>query len=116
VTAPAKVHYDRDGRARCGRRNPVLTRTKRKVTCRTCRNILAGTHGIGNRQPDNDWCGTTARYRWHLRHEGKPVRCESCLQAERRQTQDNPAREAYNARRRQRRAAARARSQKGLAA
>ena len=89
VTAPAKVHYDRDGRARCGRPQGVpVTASNAEVTCLFCLNLLNGTHGVGNRQPDNDWCGTPARYRWHLRHQGKPVRCEPCLQAERRRLQD----------------------------
>lgn len=104
MTAPPKVHLDcDDGRARCGRPNPVLGTD---VTCRTCLNIAAGVHGHGNRQPDNDWCGTPARYRWHLRHEGKPVRCQPCLRAER--IRDDRARDEYNARRRERYAEARA--------
>lgn len=105
---PRAVHLSRDGRACCGRSNAQLTARKRDVTCNTCLNIAAGAHGIGNRQPDNDWCGTPARYRWHLRNQGKPVRCETCLQAERRRNQDRPGRDADLARRRQQYAARRA--------
>ena len=105
MTATAKVHLERNGRARCGQ-GSWLSADVEAVTCATCRNITSGTHGHGNRQPDNDWCGTAARYRWHLRHEGKPVRCQPCLQAER--IRDDRARDAYNARRRQRYAEARA--------
>jgi hypothetical protein len=90
MSTPAKVHCDRgDGRARCGRRNPVLAASSRDVDCLTCLNIMSGVHGLGNRQPDSrNAHGTAARYRWHLRHQGKPVRCEACLQAERRRSQD----------------------------
>lgn len=28
-------------------------------------------------------CGTDAGFQWHLRNEGKPVRCEPCLEANR---------------------------------
>jgi hypothetical protein len=101
-----RVHYDRDGRARCGRPHGVrLTPDETAVTCDFCLNLLAGVHAIGNRQPDSEH-GTRARYRWHLRHEGPPVRCESCLQAERRRS--DRARDRDNARRRERYAEARA--------
>ena len=82
------VHLSRqDGRSKCGKRGAQLTRSKKDVTCMTCLAIALGTHGIGNRQPDSEH-GTAARYRWHLRHEGAPVRCEACLQGERRRGQD----------------------------
>ncbi|HEY1705923.1 MAG TPA: hypothetical protein VGG75_40080 [Trebonia sp.] len=84
-----KVHSDRDGRARCGHpRAREVTADHGAVTCQMCLNLLDGTHGAGNRRHDVKPCGTTAAYRRHLRHQGKPVRCETCLQAERRKGAD----------------------------
>ena len=89
------VHFDRDGRARCG--NPQareVTADRQQVTCGICLNLLNGTHGTQVNRPNGyQWldvkpCCTPAAYRRHLRREGKPVRCESCLQAERRKHDD----------------------------
>lgn len=106
------VHFDRDGRARCGQRNALLTAELDEVTCRACLNLLNGTHHVEVHWADPKPCGTEAAYRRHLRREGAPVRCEPCLQAERRRNEDNwqddDWREAYNARRREQYAAARA--------
>ena len=104
---PPKVHLDHDGLSRCGKTGLPLTADKTAVTCLTCLNISDGTHGHGNRQTDS-FHGTAARYRWHLRHEGKPVTCRRCLKAESRRAEDSPGRQARNARRRERYAAARA--------
>jgi hypothetical protein len=98
------VHFDRDGRARCGTRGWLqLTTAEDDVECRTCLNLIAGVHGVGNRKADPEPCGTPAAYRRHLRNEGKPVRCLSCLQAEARRNRDD-----INERRRGQYAAARA--------
>jgi hypothetical protein len=107
------VHFDRDGRARCGNRAArQFTDDREQVTCRYCANLLDGTHHVGVHHWDVEPCGTTAAYRRHLRREGAPVRCEPCLAAERRDSadnwQDDDWREAYNARRREQYAAARA--------
>ena len=42
----------------------------------------------GERKP----CGTRAAYQWHLRHEGKPVTCRACLDANTADTKANQAR------------------------
>jgi hypothetical protein len=85
------VHFVRedagDLAARCGIRNwSALTYMTENVTCLMCRNLIAGTHGLGNRRTDVKPCGTTAAYRRHVRHGEAP--CESCLQAERRKYED----------------------------
>jgi hypothetical protein len=85
----AKVHSDRDGRARCG--HPAareVSADREQVTCGMCLNLLAGVHGIGNRKADPEPCGTPGAYRRHLRQQGAPVRCETCLQGERRRQYD----------------------------
>ena len=86
MTAAPKVHLDRDGRARCGRNAGIpVTVDETAVTCQFCLNIINGTHGTGNRQPDEP-CGTPAAYRRHHRHGEKP--CRSCRQAEARRRED----------------------------
>lgn len=94
-----KVHSGRDGRARCGHPQArEVTADRGQVTCATCAALLDGTHPLQFVQPSGyEWadvkpCGTAAAYRRHLRRQGKPVRCESCLQAERRKYQDSRAR------------------------
>lgn len=82
-----RVHFGSDGQSRCSR-GRQLTTDRDAVTCQTCLNLLDGIHGVGNRRYDPEPCGTPAAYRRHLRHQGKPVRCESCLQAERRRFAD----------------------------
>lgn len=77
----ARAHLARDGRSRCGN-GTLLAISDDCVTCTRCLAIMAGTYGVGHRQSDAPH-GTPARYRWHLRHEGKPVRCQACLDAER---------------------------------
>ena len=75
---------------RCG--NPrwsQATSAEGDVTCRTCLNLLDGTHHVGVRPYDVEPCGTPAAYRRHLRHEGKPVRCLPCLRAEARRNEDD---------------------------
>lgn len=49
-------------------------------------------------------CGTDAGYQWHLRNEGKPVKCQPCLRANARRVagrdrteQNRLARERYAA-------------------
>lgn len=100
-TREIRVHSDRDGRARCGEpRAREVTADREQVTCLACDSILSGTHGTQVSRPvSHQWsdldvkpCGTTAAYRRHLRRQGKPVRCEPCLQAERRKYQDDKAR------------------------
>jgi hypothetical protein len=100
-TREIRVHSDRDGQPRCGQpRAREVTADRQQVTCATCVNLLNGTHGTQvNRPSSNQWsdldlkpCGTTAAYRRHLRRQGKPVRCESCLQGERRRVADRNAR------------------------
>jgi hypothetical protein len=94
------VHFERDdGRARCGNRQARdITADRQRVTCGICLNLLNGTHGTQVNRPSNlradldlKPCGTPAAYRRHLRRQGKPVRCESCLQALRRKYQDRRA-------------------------
>jgi hypothetical protein len=105
------VHFDRDGRARCGRPNVTLSADREQVTCATCRNIIDGTHGIGNRKSEA-LHGTLAAARRHYRRGERNLRyrCPSCWQAEQRASedkwQDDDWREAYNARRREQYAAA----------
>lgn len=85
-----RVHLDRDGRARCGNRAASqFTADREQVTCGTCLNIIDGTHGIGNRQPDEP-CGTAAAYRRHRRRGERA--CPWCLAAERRRNADRRAR------------------------
>lgn len=90
------VHFDRDGSGlspRCGHPGHLeLTSEEAGVTCVMCLNLMAGTHGVGNRRADLKPCGTTAAYRRHLRHDGKPVRCRTCLQGLRRDSADRYAR------------------------
>lgn len=50
--------------------------------------------------------GTAAAYRRHLRHDEKP--CDACTEAEARRQFARPGKDAWNARRRERYAAARA--------
>jgi hypothetical protein len=106
------VHLDRDGRTRCGQPSTLLAADGDEVTCKTCLNLLAGTHHVGVYDWEPKPCGTAAAYRRHLRREGAPVTCEPCLAAERREGEDKRAdddwREAYNERRREQYAAARA--------
>jgi hypothetical protein len=94
-----KVHLDQDGRARCGHPQArEVTADRGQVTCGTCAALLDGTQVLQvNRPSGYQWadvkpCGTAAAYRRHLRRNGKPVRCETCLQAERRKYQDSQAR------------------------
>lgn len=88
------VHFDRDGTARCGNpRAKHLTAVGEDVTCRSCAGILAGTFGGPGGTGGRPWydvkpCGTPAAYRRHLRREGKPVRCLTCLRAEARRNED----------------------------
>jgi hypothetical protein len=98
-----KAHFDRDDRARCGTPGARLAAPGEDVTCLTCLNLMAGVHGTGNRKADPKGCGTPAAYRRHLRHNGKPVRCERCLKAE-----STRGRDTLNERRRERYAVARA--------
>jgi hypothetical protein len=104
VKAPA-VHFNRNGRPRCGARPrvPLLADGESGVTCGHCTAHLNGTYGVGNRWCDPKACGTPAAYRRHLRHDGKPVRCEACLKAE-----SERGRDTLNERRRERYAAHRA--------
>jgi len=62
------VHFDREGRARCGARPRSLTLATGEsgATCLTCLNILAGT---GNRW-DVKACPSPAAYRRELRRGG----------------------------------------------
>ena len=84
-----KVHFDNGGKSRCGM-GSQLTADRGDVTCRACGGILSGTWGTQVSRPaawlyaDRKPHGTRAAYRRHLRREGKPVRCERCLAAERR--------------------------------
>ena len=95
TTWAIKVHADQDGRARCGHfKAREVSADREQVTCATCLSLLDGTHPLQVIRPSGyQWadvkpCGTTAGYRRHLRRQGKPVRCESCLQAERRRFTD----------------------------
>jgi len=91
----SKVHFDYGGRARCGNRAArQFTADREQVTCHYCANLLDGTHHVGVYHCDVEPCGTPAAYRRHLRHEGAPVRCETCLQAERRRSADGAQRAA----------------------
>jgi hypothetical protein len=110
VKAPA-VHFNRDGRPRCGARPkvPLLADGESGVTCGHCTAHLNGTYGIGSCWYDPKPCGTPAAYRRHKRH-GERID-ESCRQAEARRSADDKARR--NAARRARR---QRRNQKGLAA
>lgn len=81
-----RAHLARDGKSRCGN-GTLLALAEEHVTCARCLAMMAGTYGVGHRKPEEP-CGTLARYRWHLRHEGKPVRCQACLGAERRRNAD----------------------------
>jgi hypothetical protein len=85
------VHFDRDGRARCGTPWQVgLTADREAVTCGMCLNLLTGTHGIGNRRADLKPCGTIAAYRRH--HRRGELLDESCRQARARDKADRMAR------------------------
>lgn len=91
-----RVHLDRgNGRSCCGRQQDVpVTRDEDEVTCGVCLNLLNGTHGAQVKHPSGyQWadvkpCGTHAAYQRHRRRDGAPVRCETCLQGERRRTGD----------------------------
>ena len=104
--ATPRVHHDAGGKPRCNTPGAQLLGTGSDVSCARCLNILAGVNHGGIQQFDLKPCGTAAAYRRHLRNQGKPVRCERCLQAER--IRDDRARDAYNTRRRERYAADRA--------
>lgn len=107
MSAEPKVHLDRDGRARCGHpRAGLFAVVESAATCGRCLDIAAGVSYGGIQPLDMKPHGTRARYRRHLRDEGKPVRCEPCLQAERRRNRND--KERNNALRRERYAAARA--------
>lgn len=84
-----RVHHDRDGQSRCGL-GAQLTADENAVTCGICLDRLAGIHypPHGYQQADVKPCGTAAAYRRHLRRQGAPVRCESCLKAEQRRNED----------------------------
>lgn len=83
------IHLNQDGAARCGNKGARLFAVKDEyATCRTCLNLLDGTHHVGVHWADPEPCGTVAGYRRHLRRNGAPVRCESCLAAERRRRDD----------------------------
>lgn len=88
MSTPPKVHLDRDGRARCNNPGARLLGTGQEVTCARCLNIMNGINHGGIQPLDQKPHGTRAAYRRHLRREGAPVRCESCLQAERRGMRD----------------------------
>ena len=68
------VHFNRDGRPRCGARPrvPLLADGESGVTCGHCTAHLNGTYGIGNRWIDIQPCGTPAAYYRELR-SGGPV-------------------------------------------
>lgn len=90
------VHFDRDGNGvspRCGNRDWVqLSAEADSVTCRTCLNLMAGTHGTGNRRYDVMPCGTEAAARRH-RRRGEKVH-ESDRRAANRAAADRKARRA----------------------
>lgn len=80
-----RVHYSRDGQARCGHREAArLTVVQARVTCGKCLDQLAGTS-----RHDLKPCGTTAAYRRHKRH-GEAA-CRPCLQANARAKADRRA-------------------------
>lgn len=94
-TREIRVHSDRDGRARCGEpRAREVTADREQVTCLACGSLADGTHPLQVIRPSGyQWadvkpCGTTAAYQRHRRREGIPVRCGTCLQAERRRVAD----------------------------
>lgn len=84
------IHYDRDGRARCGHpRAADVTTDTAAVTCQTCAALLAGTWSLARARwewADRKPHGTTAAYRRHFRLGEKP--CEPCRQAEARRHAD----------------------------
>jgi hypothetical protein len=84
------VHLEHDGRPACHTPAQVTLTTDRDEA--TCRNCLSRYRPVGYQWPDVKPCGTTAAYRRHLRRHGAPVRCETCLQAERRRWEDRKAR------------------------
>lgn len=86
------VHFNRDGRPRCGMRpaSPLLADDESGVTCGHCTAFLNGTYGVGNRWYDPKPCGTTAACRRHQRH-GEKVD-EACRQARNRDAADRKAR------------------------
>ena len=103
------AHLAQDGQSRCGN-GTLLAIDEADVTCTRCLKLADGTYAVGREWLDHKPCGTPAAYRRHLRREGAPVRCEPCLQAERRASedkwQDDDWREAYCSRRREQYAAA----------
>lgn len=103
----SKVHFDRDGRPRCGNTKPfALTADREAVTCVFCLNLLAGTSHVGVYHADTRPHGTTAAYRRHQRHGQEP--CEACKQAKARWREDSGYGQRDNERRRAQYAAARA--------
>ena len=75
------VHLDTGDGPRCGqRRAAYLSTEENAVTCGPCLELTAGTYRLGSRWTDTRPHGTTAAYRRHYRHGGKP--CEACRQAE----------------------------------
>lgn len=93
-----KVHFDRGGKPRCGQdRARELAGERRLVSCKACLSLLAGTHNLqgptpgGYRWADVKPHGTAAAYQRHRRRDGVPVRCETCLQGERRRAEDRRA-------------------------
>jgi hypothetical protein len=102
MSRPPKVHYDADGHARCHRPGAtILTADRDAVTCSQCTAILAGTWGNYPHQSGYQWAdvkphGTPAAARRHYRRGEKPLRryCETCAQAQERDTADRYARRA----------------------
>jgi len=89
--AKSRVHFDRDGRPRCGTPWQVtLTADGGQVTCGACLSLLAGTHGAGIRWSDVRPCPSPAAYRRELR-AGGPVHGE-CRRAANRDAADRKAR------------------------
>ena len=92
------VHFDRDGSGlspRCGHPGwSRITAAEGDVTCRTCLNLLAGTHAVGNRWFDARSCGSEAAARRHQRH-GEKVD-EACRLAANRKATDRRARRRRN--------------------
>lgn len=84
-----RVHYARDGQARCGRRDAArVTAVRARVTCGNCLARLPGAD-VSRRWHDPKPCGTTAAYRRHKRRGEAP--CRSCLQANARDKADRKA-------------------------
>jgi hypothetical protein len=95
MTAPSAVHLGTGGRPRCGRPHPrpwQLTSDHDAVTCRYCLNLMAGTHHVGVLAADVKPHGSIPAIRRHYRR--REELCDSCKQAEQRDTADRYRRTA----------------------